>query len=58
MLLRNTVPLWLQYLPSLWYDTLVAGEQELNILAEILENSADVFEDLAKEIGSEDATGK
>jgi hypothetical protein len=33
---------------------LVAGEQEVNILAEILDNSADVFEDLAKEIGSED----
>lgn len=37
---------------------LVAGEQEVNILAEILDNSADVFEDLAKEIGSEDIVGK
>lgn len=36
----------------------VAGEQEVNILAEILDNSADVFEDLAKEIGSEDIVGK
>jgi hypothetical protein len=27
-------------------------------LAEILDNSADVFEDLAKEIGSEDIVGK
>jgi hypothetical protein len=36
----------------------VAGEQEVNILAEILDNSADVFEDLAKEIGSEDIIGK
>ncbi|PNF28522.1 hypothetical protein B7P43_G14621 [Cryptotermes secundus] len=33
------------------------GEQEVNILAEILDNSADVFEDLAKEIGSEDIVG-
>ncbi|KDR09839.1 YTH domain-containing protein 1 [Zootermopsis nevadensis] len=33
------------------------GEQEVNILAEILDNSADVFEDLAKEIGSEDIIG-
>lgn len=38
--------------------TFVAGEQEVNILAEILDNSADVFEDLAKEIGSEDIIGK
>jgi hypothetical protein len=37
---------------------LVTGEQEVNILAEILDNSADVFEDLAKEIGSEDIVGK
>ncbi|XP_069694562.1 YTH domain-containing protein 1-like isoform X2 [Periplaneta americana] len=33
------------------------AEQEVNILAEILDNSADVFEDLAKEIGSEDIIG-
>jgi hypothetical protein len=37
-----------------WCLYFIAGEQEVNILAEILDNSADVFEDLAKEIGTED----